>query len=136
MYLRNNGKGESNMLQNRFTAYLLTAVHRKKEAYLWKRAYLLRNEETIDFQTTPLESISYMERFPVEEAFENAALEQMLRQISPRDRYIFLEHLLNECSYEELGAQLGLSYQGVASAYHRVLRRLRDAMREGRTNEF
>lgn len=115
MYLRNNGKGESNMLQNRFTAYLLTAVQRKKEAYLWKRAYLLRNEETIDFQTTPLESIGYMERFPVEEAFENAALEQMLRQISPRDRYIFLAHLLNECSYEELGAQLGLSYQGVAS---------------------
>lgn len=77
-----------------------------------------------------------MERFPVEEAFENTALERMLRQVSPRDRYIFLARLLNECSYEELGARLGLGYQGVASVYHRVLMRLRDACGKGERVNF
>ena len=30
MYTKNNGSGENNVIQNRFTAYLLTAIHRKK----------------------------------------------------------------------------------------------------------
>ena len=34
MYTKNNGSGENNVIQNRFTAYLLTAIHRKKAAYL------------------------------------------------------------------------------------------------------
>ena len=34
MYTKNNGSGENNVIQNRFTAYLLTAIHRKKATYL------------------------------------------------------------------------------------------------------
>ena len=34
MYTKNNGSGENNVIQNCFTAYLLTAIHRKKAAYL------------------------------------------------------------------------------------------------------
>ena len=34
MYIRNDGKGESNITQNGFTAYLLSAVaHRKADYY-------------------------------------------------------------------------------------------------------
>lgn len=34
---RNNGKGEVNILQNRFTKYLMTAIRRKKADVLQKR---------------------------------------------------------------------------------------------------
>ena len=34
MYIRNDGKGESNITQNGFTAYLLSAVAHRKADYL------------------------------------------------------------------------------------------------------
>ena len=34
MYIRNEGKGENNVTQNRFTAYLLSAITRRKTDYL------------------------------------------------------------------------------------------------------
>ena len=44
MHTRNDGKGESNILQNEFTAYLSVAVIRKKKDLLKKREHLQRHE--------------------------------------------------------------------------------------------
>lgn len=131
MLPRNNGKGEVNVLQNQFTAYLLTAIHRKKDAVLRKRRRVSRYEESVDFQSIPPEDqMVYVQKFPLEEAFENAALEMVLEQLSPRDRYIFLARVLDKRSYEELGEEFGLGYQGAAAVYHRVIKKIRNAMGE------
>lgn len=37
MYIRNDGKGESNITQNGFTAYLLSAVAHRKADYLYTK---------------------------------------------------------------------------------------------------
>lgn len=130
MYVRNNGKGELNILQNRFTAYLLTAVRRRKDKILRKRARTRRYEELTDFQNTPLEDQNtYNQDILLEKYFENTALEMAVRLLAPRDRYIFISRALELRSYEELAAELGLGYQGVAAAYHRVIKKLRRTIR-------
>ena len=37
MNFRNNGKGEDNILQNKFTKYLIISIHRKKTAFMQQR---------------------------------------------------------------------------------------------------
>ena len=129
MHQRNDGKGEANILQNQFTAYLLVAIHRKKDAILRKRERLRKFEELTDFQSTPLnQQAAYLQKFPLEEAFENAALEVVLSQLTYRDRYIFLARILDKRGYEELGAEFGLGYQGAAAVFHRVMNKVRKAM--------
>ena len=56
-------------------------------------------------------------------------MEQILRQIEKRDRYIFYAHVLDERTFTELAAELGLTYKGVTAAYYRVIHKIRDALR-------
>lgn len=91
MHTRNDGKGENNVLQNEFTAYLSLAVVRRKKDLLRKRERLQRHELSTDFQDSELPdtySACIPDPFPLE--FENQALEAALDGLSPRDRYIFL----------------------------------------------
>ena len=61
--------------------------------------------------------------------FDTIGLEQILRQIEKRDRYIFYAHVLDERTFTELAAELGLTYKGVTAAYYRVIHKIRDALR-------
>ena len=83
MYTKNNGSGENNVIQNRFTAYLLTAIHRKKATYLG--ACSKRFE--LELPTDPDDIVSVLDAmvnsagdapspFPL---FENDALEKPFR---------------------------------------------------------
>ena len=86
MYTKNNGSGENNVIQNRFTAYLLTAIHRKKATYLG--ACSKRRE--MELPTDPDDIVSVLDAmvnsagdapspFPL---FENDALEEALQKLS------------------------------------------------------
>lgn len=44
----NDGKNEANMVQNRFTKYLVVAVHRKKSAVLHDRRRIRDSESSTD----------------------------------------------------------------------------------------
>ena len=87
MYTKNNGSGENNVIQNRFTAYLLTAIHRKKATYLG--ACSKRRE--MELPTDPDDIVSVLDAmvnsagdapspFPL---FENDALEEALQSAGP-----------------------------------------------------
>ena len=72
MHTRNDGKGENNVLQNEFTAYLSLAVVRRKKDLLRKRERLQRHELSTDFQDSELPdtySACIPDPFPLE--FEN-----------------------------------------------------------------
>ena len=56
-------------------------------------------------------------------------LEQALCQIGKRDRYIFYAHVLDERTFTELAAELGLTYKGVTAAYYRVIYKIREMLR-------
>lgn len=56
-------------------------------------------------------------------------MEQALCQIGKRDRYIFYAHVLDERTFTELAAELGLTYKGVTAAYYRVIYKIREMLR-------
>lgn len=130
MYIRNNGKGESNITQNRFTAYLLTAISRKKADYLRNRAQRERIELPADIDHTAFDKRSLemelSELWP--SGCENEVLNTTLMSLVERDRYIFIAHALYQRDFEELSAELDLGYQGVAAVYYRVRKKIRKAL--------
>lgn len=125
---RNDGQGEVNALQNRFTAYLLVAVKRQKRDYIQKRNQIKNNEvpivpeieETMDCCVDgPMEHLSPMEQM------EDMALMDALKRLTAKERYVLFGRLINESEYETLGGVLGLRYSGVAAIYRRVIKKLR-----------
>ena len=60
--------------------------------------------------------------------FENDALEEALQKLSQRDRYIFLAHALYQRDFGDLASELGLTYQGAATAYHRARQKIKDTL--------
>ena len=121
MYIRNDGKGESNITQNGFTAYLLSAVAHRKADYLHaKQRRQAREVLTDPDDLSTEESPGISDPTDLLCCIENAALEEVLNRISERDRYIFFSRALHGRSFHELALELDLGYQGVAAAYHRV----------------
>lgn len=118
---KNNGQGECNALQNQFTAYLLTALKRKKRDYTNKQMRINGHEFAVDFQAA-----QFSDDAPGGEIqTEDFALTQALDRLTARERYILFEHILNGCGYDVLAKPLGLRYNGVSAAYHRIIQKLR-----------
>lgn len=118
MYIRNDGKGESNITQNGFTAYLLSAVAHRKADYLHaKQRRQAREVLTDPDDLSTEESPGISDPTDLLCCIENAALEEVLNRISERDRYIFFSRALHGRSFHELALELDLGYQGVAAAY-------------------
>ena len=89
MYYRNDGKGESNITQNGFTAYLLSAVARRKADYLHaKQRRQAREVLTDPDDLSTEESPGISDPTDLLCCIENAALEEVLNRISERDRYL------------------------------------------------
>lgn len=128
MYIRNDGKGESNITQNGFTAYLLSAVTHRKADYLHaKQRRQAREVLTDPDDLSTEESPGISDPTDLLCCIENAALEEALNRISERDRYIFFSRALHGRSFHELALELDLGYQGVAAAYHRVCKKVKEA---------
>ena len=113
MYIRNDGKGESNITQNGFTAYLLSAVAHRKADYLHAKQRRQAREvltDPDDLSTEEAPGIS--DPTDLLCCIENAALEEVLNRISERDRYIFFSRALHGRSFHELALELDLEYCG------------------------
>lgn len=128
MRYKNNGQGEDNILQNQFTAYLVTAIRWRKSTYLKKRVRIEQYEFSSDFDNafvqdlgTPEETAASLEQL----ALDSIMLTQALGQISDRERYIFFARALERRSFQDLALELGLGYKGVAAIYYRALKKLK-----------
>ena len=132
MWQKNDGTGEANILQNQFTAYLVTALHRQKVDYLRRRTRLIQHEFSVDFQEEwpEFQTSSEIEiQLPIQMELENMALGAALERLKERDRYIFFARVLDERSFQELAEELGMEYKGVAAAYYRVIQKIKKEMR-------
>ena len=127
---KNNGQGENNALQNRFTAYLQTALRRRKRDYMDKQLRVSSREVPVDFQATQFSDDS-VKITGSDRTAEGDELMQALSRLTTRERYILFERILNERSYEDLAAPLGLRYSGVSAAYHRIIQKLRKELGGG-----
>ncbi len=131
MRYRNNGQGEDNILQNQFTTYLVTAIRWQKIAYLKKRTKLGTHELPTDFDSAfaqMLETQGTSAASVEQPVLDSLMLAQALGQISDRERYIFFARALEKRSFDDLAAELGMGYKGVAAAYYRAVQKLKKEM--------
>ncbi|MEE1327942.1 MAG: sigma-70 family RNA polymerase sigma factor [Oscillospiraceae bacterium] len=132
---RNEGQNEDDVLQNKFTAYLLSAVKRRRALYIETAMHDVKINEAIE-GTVADDAFEYdMDYYmdaPVYMKIQNEKLYQALFELSERERYVFFNRVLEEKSMDELAAELGLSYKGVAAVYYRTVQRIRNKMRGGK----
>ena len=131
MLFRNDGKGESNAVQNRFTAYVVLAVQRRKSAVLRHRKEIAEFEYSVDFDgdLVWMQSQQDTDFSALMMQFEIIAFEQALDRLSKRDRYILVTRLLHRRSFDEIAQELGLSYKGVTTVYYRAIKKIRKELR-------
>ena len=131
MWHKNNGKSETEIIQNRFTAYLATAVQRRRNDYIQQMDRRQQIESlTEDFLFMPECSIE-QDMFlglPILMQLEDSALLQALKELSERERYIFLARVLDGKSFETLAEETELGYKGVTAVYYRTAQKIRRKM--------
>ena len=128
MWQRNDGAGESNVIQNIFTAYLVQAVRRKKIRYLGKKEKRRQYELALndDDQQEGFQSeMDLLCEMPLLEKLENYKLQQVLSRKSERDLYIFFARVLEGNSFFEIAEELGMGYTAVKNVYYRMIKKAR-----------
>lgn len=128
MWQKNNGKSETEILQNQFTAYLATAIQRRRNDYIQQMNRRQQTETLTDgFPFMPECSIEQdmLLGLPVLMQIEDSALFRALKELSERERYIFLERTLEGKSFEMLAQETGLGYKGVSAVYYRTVQKIK-----------
>ena len=128
----NNNQKESFSLQNRFTAYLLIALRRKKRDYLQKKSRIEAHEFAADPLSVQFTGNPDNRMSPAVSQIEEDALMQALAQLTARERYILFQRVLYGSEYDDLAADLNLRYGSIATAYHRTIKKLRKKLQGGR----
>ena len=135
MSMWNDGSDPINTVQNRFTAYLTTAIKRQKYHYIKKKIQQDCHEVSVDdTEYTDLwpEEVDMLAGLPPLAQMENQRLLQVLIGLTDRERYVLLAHILDERKFDELAKELGLGYKGVAAVYYRALQKVQKRMRGDR----
>ncbi|SHO45444.1 sigma-70 family RNA polymerase sigma factor [Anaerocolumna xylanovorans] len=128
MKIHNDGIGESNVLQNQFTAYLVTAVRRQKIQFLQTKSRSMKWEIPLDMQEERKElqfEQDLTPHLPLLEQLENNDLRRALVQLKDQDLLILTRKVLDERSFQEIANETGVGYKTVTSIYYRLLQKLR-----------
>ena len=130
MRKQNDGKSADDILQNQFTAYLVTAIKRRKALYIRKKIQQQAESplELCDFDMSLQGDTDLLTGFSLLEQIENPMLHLALIQARERERYIFLTRILEERSFSELAEELGISYKATTHSYYRFIERIRKMM--------
>ena len=130
MKYRNSGANEEHIIQNRFTAYLLVALQRRK---VLRRYSHQQHEQPVEAINTAYASI-----YDLEDAIcqtldlqtEYAALMRLLVTLPERERTILLSRAMENRSFAELADKYHMGYKGVAAIYYRTIQRIRKELEE------
>ena len=129
---RNAGQDPDEILQNRFTAYLLSAVQRRRAEYIDAKVRACQmsslDEKICEDRKFDLDREA-LKSFPLFMELQNEKLFQSLSDLSERERYVFFNRALDEKTFDELGWELGLSYKGVAAIYYRTIQKVKKKMK-------
>lgn len=123
--------GKTGDLQNRFTAYALKAVRRKRQEYVRQlscHAQMESAQESAWMETVADIPQELDEALPLAMRLENSALLLALKSLNERERDIFLSRVLDEQSFETLAARYGIRYKAAAEVYYRAVRKIRQRM--------
>ena len=138
MWQKNNGKSETEIVQNRFTAYLATAVKRRRNDYLQQQDRRQQIESLTEDYPFLLEYSIEQDMLlglPVLMQLEDSALLCALKELSERERYIFLARALDGKGFEVLAEETGMGYKDVSAVYYRTVQKIKRKI-EVMKNEF
>lgn len=129
---RNEGQEPDEILQNKFTAYVATAVQRKKASYIDSA---MKNLQAAQLIEEAMEDCSFdieaeaLAEVPLYMKLQNDKLFSALSELTERERFVFFNRALDEMSLEELACKLDLSYKGVAAVYYRTIQKIKKKMK-------
>ena len=123
MVKRNDGTSKEDICQNQFTAYVVLAVKRKRQAYIKKK---MRDKEK---QTKTEEKLS---KFGIEKEdvwhgleIQNEELVIVMQQLKPKEHFIVVGYVLRRKTFKELAQETKLTERAAASTYYRSIEKLR-----------
>lgn len=120
MHNRNDGSN-TYLLQNQFTAFLTTALSNRRLMYLRSRGRRFHREIITDDY-----AVFYIQQEDFDDLFsDREALHQALKAIKEKERLVLLSRVIEEQSFDEIGAKLGIGYKGAAAIYYRTIAKLR-----------
>lgn len=126
MASRNDGTSKEDICQNQFTAYVVLAVKRKRQAYIKKK---IRDKEK---QTKTEKELSTrgIEGGDVWIGLEiqNEELVEAMQQLKPKEHVIVVGYVLKRKSFREIAQEMKLTERTVASLYYRSIKKLRTKM--------
>lgn len=133
---RNEGQNENEIIQNKFTAYLLRAVKRRRALYIEQAVHeaeaIEKAGEAFVEKPFDLEDEAFKDA-PVYMKLQNEKLYEALLQLSEREQYVFFNRVLDEKTFDQLAVEMGLSYKCVSTVYYRAVQRIKKRMRGGET---
>jgi len=128
MWQHNDGAGESNILQNQFTAYLVKSIRRSKIHYLRERDKQHQCEISLDYdehREAYQSDLDFLLGIPTLDQLDNYKLQQALKTKSKRDLYIFFAMVLEDKSFYEIAEELRMEYTTVKSIYYRMIKKIK-----------
>ena len=133
MWGRNEGQSRSDILQNRFTAYVTTAIRRQRNAYIQKLNEKSLMESIVEYEQVDSaysEEEQIFAELPLLMQLENVALLGALKGLTEQERHLFLSRVLDGKDFDALAAEYGMQYKGVTTAYYRIIKKIRKLMEE------
>ena len=126
MASRNDGTSKEDICQNQFTAYVVLAVKRKRQAYIKKK---IRDKEK---QTKTEKELSKLgiegDDVWIGLEIQNEELVDAMQQLKPKEYVIVVEYVLKRKSFREIAQEMKLTERTVASLYYRSIKKLRTKM--------
>lgn len=144
---------KSDSVQNRFTAYVVSAVTNKKVYYIQKKRRVIEYEITGEcllekkyvgfsdqLRNYKIERMMktlkrWRETQEIASLIEDEYLLEILMGLRDRERKILFARVFGELSFEELAAELELTTKQAEMAYYYVIRKIRKALEKWK-NEF
>lgn len=126
MASRNDGTSKDDICQNQFTAYVVLAVKRKRQAYIKKK---IRDREK---QTKTEKELSKLgiegDDVWIGLEIQNEELVDAMQQLKLKEHVIVVEYVLKRKSFREIAQEMKLTERTVASLYYRSIKKLRTKM--------
>lgn len=124
MFPKNDNIGEINIIQNQFTAYLVTAVRRRRKGYLESKAKQERYE-------IPLTAGESRRDAPCERVMINHLhLQCVLEKLKKRELRILTMKVLKGYMLQEIADELNANCDAIRSTYYRTLKRLKGELED------
>ena len=130
MIKRNDGKG-INAIQNKFTAFLMVAVRNQRKKYIER---IFKSKDAV-LETELMEKTVGNEDKGIEAIIIQDTIKNAVKQLTEREKKIFVLHLIEEKTFSEIGQIMGLTYKNTAAIFYRSMAKIHKAIRSI-DNEF